>query len=131
MQVNSFTNIELSSCLDVLYGLNNGRFSSRVFTCVDSKHSHLRNAIEIKGPEEHMNKIISKVEALGFKAWTKNESITEIDCFYSSSNGRSRLTITNERSVNIFKETLYKDLQLDETALNSYIIRIEYKKASL
>lgn len=131
MQVNTFTNQELHSCLDVLYGPKRGSFFSHGFTCADSTHPHLKNAIEIKGSEEGMLKVISKIQTLKLNCWTKNEPIIDMDYFHSSSNGKIRLTLTNERSVNVFKDAIYSDLQSDKASFDSYMLRMEYKKASL
>lgn len=131
MQMNTFTNPELSSCLEVLYGPKSGAFFSHGFTCVESTHPHLKNAVIIKGPEEDMQKVISKIETLKLKCWTNNQPIAEMDYFHSTSEDKSRVTLTNERAVNVFKEALSKDLLADGAALNSYTLRREYKKASL
>lgn len=131
MQMNTFTNPELSSCLEVLYGPKSGAFFSHGFTCVESTHPHLKNAIIIKGSEEDMKKVISKIETLKLKCWTNNQPMSEMDYFHSASEGKSRVTLTNESAVNLFKEALQKDLLADEAALNSYTLRREYRKASL
>lgn len=129
MQVNTFTNQELSICLDVLYAPNS---RGHVFTCNDVERlQQFRGGIEIIGPESEMQEVLNKVKSLQLRLWTKSEPLSDIDYFYSSSNGKTRLTLTNEAAVINFQKALYSDLVPNENAFNSYTIKTEYKRSML
>lgn len=123
MQVNTFTNSELSICLDVLYGPKDKVFHG--FTCkATENYQHIKDGLVIRGPREDIEKVIQKVKSLNLKLWTgKEQSLAEIDYIQ----GTTSLTLTNAAAVAIFKETLCKELQENGMAYNSYVLRTASK----
>lgn len=130
----TFTNTELSICLEVLYAPSR----HKAFECKNVERiDRYRDGIEIIGAVSDMEKVLCKIKSLELTLWTNSEPSnvpsSKIDYFYSSNTERTRITFTNENAVKVFKDAVKNDLHLESnvSALNSYTIKSEYKRSML